>query len=350
MPWGFGRQFKLKRGSPLRPVRWVIAVAVGLAGFLGSATAARADCQQKLDFAIAEVTTGGCLNPVAGSDPAQYTTSDAIKLNGIPFPAPRAGTHYRITLPAGSSDGGSVALGATSITLGGVNVYSGELGTLKLPAGEQGEEKEIVRLAVPNGAKIKGLKIQGSIALRLGYSATGVHYATFPLNIELPEAFKTGPEKASGGASGTAGLRVDPAGVHFDGIRLEVKNVWVGKLKVESVCFSFIPAGATSATPCPTPSLGGQPFLECSSNNSVDRWDGNAVVELPTASKPRVAVFGGVAGGQVSKLGGFVDKLGNSLPIAQGVYLSRASPPGARGPVRRGHYRARFAGGTRFSD
>jgi len=303
--------------------RWLILVVLVVAGVLGPSAAAQADCQQKLDFAISEVTTSGCLSTVPGSNPTRYTTTDAIKLNGIPFPPPPGGSHITVTLPASASSGGSLSLGTTSINLGGIKVFSGNLGTWNLPAGQQGDEKTVAKLSVPGGVAIKGLKVQGSIALRLGYASDGTHYATFPLNIELPNVFKTGPENASGGASGTAGLRVDNAGVHFDGLRLQVNNVWVGKLKIESVCFSFVPAGGTSAEPCQVPSLGGAPFIECSSNDNTDRWDGNAVMELPTSSRPKLALFGGVAGGSLSNLGGFADNLGTSLPIAQGVYLTR---------------------------
>jgi hypothetical protein len=304
-------------------VRWLVLVVSVVVGLLGPSAVARADCQQKLDFAISEVTTSGCLSTVPGSSPAQYTTSDAIRLNGIPFPAPPGGSQIKVTLPSGTTDGGSISLGTTSINLGGITIFSGNLGTFNLPAGTQGDEKEVKTLSVPNGVAIKGLTIQGSIGLRLGFASNGTHYATFPLNIELPNVFKTGPEKEAGGASGMAGLRVDDGGVHFDGLKLQVSNVWVGKLKIESVCFSFVPAGGTSAEPCAVPSLGGQPFIECASNNNVDRWDGNAVMELPTSSKPKLALFGGVAGGSLSKLGGFADSLGTSLPIAQGVYLTR---------------------------
>jgi hypothetical protein len=307
----------------VKRVRWLLLAVLVVAGVLGPATAAQADCLQKLDFAISEVTTSGCLSTVSGSNPTQYTTSDAIQLNGVPFPALPGGAKYTVTLPANASSGGSIGLGTTSISLAGITVFSGNLGTLSLPAGKQGDEQEVKKLSVPNGVAIKGLKIQGSIAWRMGFASNGTHYATFPLNIELPNVFKTGPEKEAGGASGMAGLRVDLGGVHFDGLKLEVKNVWVGKLKIESVCFSFVPAGGSSATPCEVPSLGGKPFIECATNDNVDRWDGNAVMELPTSSKPKLALFGGVAGGSVSKLGGFADNLGTSLPIAQGVYLTR---------------------------
>ena len=99
--------------------------------------------------------------------------------------------------------------------------------------------------------------------------------------------------------------------------------MWVGKLRVEQVCFSFVPGGGQAVQSCPAPTLDGQPFITCNDNVNTDRWDGNAVITLPTSSHPRLAMFGGVAAGKVSKLGGFVDHLGTSVPIAEGVYLTR---------------------------
>lgn len=83
------------------------------------------------------------------------------------------------------------------------------------------------------------------------------------------------------------------------------------------------PAGGQAVAPCDAPELDGQPYLECATDVDSDRFDGSAVVELPTASSTRLAAFGGLAGGQVSKLGGFVDGLGTTVPIVPGVFLNR---------------------------
>ena len=280
------------------------------------------DCRAQLDFGLAEVTTGGCLAPVGGSSPQAYTTSDPIKVNGIPFPAPPSGSHFTITLPGPNAAGGEIALGSTEISLDGVTLFRGAV-DWKLPAGTQGDDKQVAQLSVPAGVKIKGLDVGGSIAVHLGWAASGSHYATFPMNIALPNVFKSGPDQTSGGVTATGSVRVDNAGVHYDGLRLQVQNVWVGKLRVEQVCFSFVPGGGQAVQPCPAPTLDGQPFLTCNDNVNTDRWDGNAVITLPTSSHPRLAMFGGVAAGKVSKLGGFVDHLGTSVPIAEGVYLTR---------------------------
>jgi hypothetical protein len=282
---------------------------------------AQNNCKTVLDFGIAEITTGGCL-ALASSNPDTYTTSDAIKVNGIPFGAAPSGTHYTITLPSTTAPGGEINLGNTSINLDGFVPFRGAI-DWKLPAGGRGDEKQVAQLSVPGGTKIKGLSVTGSIALRLGYGSDGTHYATFPMNIALPDVFKSGPASQSGGVSASGSIRVDLAGVHYDGLRLMVSNVWVGKLQVQQLCFSFVPGGSETVQPCPVPSLGGQPFITCNDNASIDRWDGNAVIVLPTGSHPKVALFGGVAGGRVSKLGGFVDHLGTTLPLAEGIYLTR---------------------------
>jgi hypothetical protein len=86
---------------------------------------------------------------------------------------------------------------------------------------------------------------------------------------------------------------------------------------------SYIPGGGQSVAPCEPIDAAGQPYIQCESDVNVDRWDGNAVVELPSSRGVQFGLFGGLAGGQVSKLGGYVDKLGNRIPIASGWYLNK---------------------------
>ncbi len=98
--------------------------------------------------------------------------------------------------------------------------------------------------------------------------------------------------------------------------------MWIGKLKVDEACFSFVPAGGQSLAPCSAPSLDGSPYLTCATDVTTNRWNGNAVIELP-GSGVQLAAFGGLANGQVSSLGGFVDNLGRRAPLAPNVYLDR---------------------------
>ena len=50
--------------------------------------------------------------------------------------------------------------------------------------------------------------------------------------------------------TGSAALLVDDDGPQFDGLKLAATNVWIGKIKVESTCFSYIPANTDALTTC----------------------------------------------------------------------------------------------------
>ncbi len=119
------------------------------------------------------------------------------------------------------------------------------------------------------------------------------------MNIQLPAGFTAGPDPSFGSVTGAASLRVDDAGVHYDGLKVEADNVWIGKLKVDQVCFSYIPAGGQSIAPCAAPSLDGSPFITCATDVTTDRWNGNAVDRAARQRSP-LAAFGGLADGQVS--------------------------------------------------
>jgi hypothetical protein len=278
-------------------------------------------CRQQLDFGLSEVTTSGCLKLV-GTHPDRYETTSAIQLNGIPFPASPAGRKTVVRLPGGRAPGGSIALSRTNISIRGLTVFRGDV-AWRLPAGGRGDEKTVTTLAVPGSQQLLGLNVGGTVALRLGWRGNGTHYAVFPLSIELPDIFKAGPDRGAGGVSGTGAVRVDRAGVHLEGLKIRVANAYVGKIKVESACFSYAAAGAQSVEPCEVPSLDGSPYITCADNVHTERFDGSAVLELPTGSHPRLAAFGGIADSRLSRLGGFADQLGTSLPVASGVYLNR---------------------------
>jgi hypothetical protein len=279
-------------------------------------------CLKKVAFALAEVTTKGCLSSVGTSAAPRYESTDAVKVNGIPFPAPGGERKFVATAPTTGLPGGRIALAGTTLKLGNLTVFQGNV-NWNLPAGGKGDEKQVASLTVPEAQKLFGLEVGGSVAMKLGFDAAGRHYATFPLNIELPELFKSGPDKEAGGVSGTGAIRVDEQGVKYDGLKLLVKGAWIGKLKVEQVCFSYLPAQSQSVGACEVPELDGQPYLTCSEDVTVDRWDGNAVIVLPTKSQTRLAMFGGLSGGKLGKLGGFADSLGTSVPITESVFLNR---------------------------
>jgi len=278
-------------------------------------------CHQQLDFGLSEVTTSGCLTLVR-RNPDRYETTSPVQLNGIPFPAPPGGRKTVVTLPHRGAPGGSIALSATSISFRGLTVFRGNI-AWKLPAGGKGQEKTVATLKVPTSQKLLGLKVGGTVALRLGWRANGTHYASFPLSIELPDVFKAGPDRGSGGVSGTGTVLIDRGGVHLEGLKIQVRNAFVGKIRVQSACFSYAAKGGKSVAPCAVPSVNGSPYVTCAQNSNTERFDGSAVLELPTGSHPRLAAFGGIADSRLSKLGGFADHLGTSVPLASGVYLNR---------------------------
>jgi hypothetical protein len=279
-------------------------------------------CLKRVAFALVEITTQGCFRNVGTGAAPRYESADAVKVNGIPFPAPGGNRKFVATAPRSGLPGGRIAVEGTTLKLGDLTVLKGNV-NWNLPAGDRGDEKQVVNLTMPAGQKIFGLEAGGSVAMKLGFDAAGRRYATFPLNIELPELFKSGPDAQAGGVSGTGAIRVDERGVRYDGLKLVVKDAWIGKLKVEQVCFSYLLAYSQSVGACEVPELDGRPYITCNEDVTVDRWDGNAIIELPTKSQTRLAMFGGLSGGKLGKLGGFADKLGTTVPITESVFLNR---------------------------
>jgi hypothetical protein len=268
---------------------------------------------------LAQARTNGCFTHHADGT---YTTTNAMALNGLPFPAPPSGHPITITPASTAHPGGQISASTLTIGLDGFNAYRGSV-AWNLPADNASHYATVTTLAVPAGQTVKGLPVQGSISLAFGRDSTGTDYAALPINVELPAAFKSGPSSAAASVTGDASLRVDRNGVRYDGLRVLVDNAWVGDLQVKQVCLSFVPAGASGAvSPCAAPSYGGQPFIQCGSNPNANRWDGNAEIVLPTASKATLALFGGLSNGSLANLGGFAQNLGTSVPIADGVFLT----------------------------
>jgi PKD repeat protein len=294
-------------------------------------------CTKKLDFALSEFKTDGCFTRV-GTSLQQWQTTDQVKLNGISFSD--LGQRFVITLPTAGEPGGHVSAPNAAIQFDDFVAYSGPV-DWSLPAGGQGESGILHTVTTPSFAKLFGLHVTGSIAIKIGVAADGTHYGVLPMNVELPAVFKPAPDPSSKAITGTAALRVDDAGPHYDGLKIEVTDTWIGRIKVPEACFSYVPAGG-EVTPCDPPSLDGEPYLTCESDAATDRWNGNAVLELPVDTHTQYAVFGGLADGQVANLGGFGDNLAPlGVQLAPGVTLNRLgfglclSPPPfkARGDV-----------------
>lgn len=294
-------------------------------------TPAPAPCLRQVDFALSEFKTGGCFTKT-GSNPDVWVTTDQVRLNGVAFAD--SGQKLTITGPSANDLGGHIKSDNAAIQLDRFVPFSGNM-DWSLPAVPKDgvSEGTLSEVAVPSFTRLFKLRVARSIAIKLGIRSDGTHYASFPLNVELPPAFTAGPSKFSGGVSGTASISVDDAGIHYDGLKISVTDVWVGSLRVASACFSYVPANGQTVAPCEAPEIDGQPYIQCATDVTTDRFDGSAVIELPTASNTRLAAFGGLAGGEVSRLGGIVDGLGTTLPIVPGVFLNRVgvglclSPP-----------------------
>ena len=291
-----------------------------------------APCQKEIHFALSQFRTDGCFAQT-GSNPDVYTTRDTVKLNGITFPS--FGQTFTIVSPS-NGDGGHFTAPNSAIQLDNFKAFSGDI-DWTLPTGGPGDAKVVKSLDIAAGAQILGLNVRGKVAVKLGVDKRDPnakpgdpdkYFASFPLTIELPGGFRAGPDTDYGRVTGSASLRVDDDGIKYDGLQLNATNVWIGKVKVESVCFSYIPAGGTLAS-CPQPSFDGTgtPYITCKSDSSTDRWDGNAVVKFPSASgnAGRLGAFGGLANGQLANLGATVAPSGNGIPIAPSVSVTSLS-------------------------
>lgn len=266
---------------------------------------------------LSEFKTTGCFTKT-GTGPDRWQTDSAVKLNGIAFPD--FGQTFKIEGASTGYPGGRFVAPDSTIQLGAFRAYSGDI-DWALPVGKFDEQQLLRTVRVPLGTKMFGLNVVGQISIKLGWDKSG-HYATFPLHIELPAGINTTPYEGASRATGDASMRVDDGGPRFDGLQLKAENVWAGKIKLVETCFSFVPAGGRSIAPCEAPKLDGKPYLSCGTDATTDRWDGGAVIELPTG-RLQLAAAGGLAGGNVSKLLGYADNLGNKVPLAPGVFLDR---------------------------
>ncbi|HWI73120.1 MAG TPA: hypothetical protein VNT55_14290 [Baekduia sp.] len=297
-------------------------------------------CEKRYEFGTVKIESSTCFAIENGLDgkPARWVSTGNVKVNGLPVTPLKAGTKFIITLPTVAQPRPRVTDDNASIALSALNVYAGKIDWL-LPTGTAADLKvpgatstkvsnddgirTLQTQPVASAATLMGLKLRGQLAIKVGKTDDGKFFTTLPLTLEMPSTFRSGPDVNAGGVTANASLRIDDAGVHFDGLRLIVKQVWMGKLRVEEACISYVPAGGQSGEPCEAPELDGKPYITCNSDSNANRWDGNAVIILPTKTETKLAAFGGVSNGSISKLGGFVDNLGNKVPVATGVYLNR---------------------------
>ncbi len=286
--------------------------------FCVSAAPAQAQaCEKRVAFALVEAVTGGCLTATA---PGRWESGDTVTLNGLPLPV-APGTRLVLVAPSDAAPGGSLSV-RTSITLAGISVHEGLL-EIPLPQGGQGDEGDAAVFRPDDGQRLFGLSVGGTAALRLGFGADGQRYALFRVVLDLPDLFRNGPGRGAGGLTATVGVRVDSRGVRADAVKAEIADAYVGQVAIKNLCLSYTAPGTTTTTPCSPPAFGAQPLLTCSSGTDVARWDGSAVIVLPTESATEVGVFAGMRGGAFSYAGAQVSNLGTAVPLAQGVFLDR---------------------------
>lgn len=277
-------------------------------------------CTKTLTFALSELTTAGCWTRVA-SPTEQYETTDRVTLNGFTFSD--LGQRFVVSMPTTAEPGGHIASPNAAIEIDALIPYTGPV-DWTLPAGVQGEEATLQTVTVPSFAELFRLGVGGSALIRLGWGADGRRYSTFGLNVELPSVFQPAPNTASVGVTGAVSLRVDDRGPQYDGLKINLTDVWIGRIKVPEACFSYVPANGQAIAPCTTPTLDDQPYLTCQDDTGTARWDANAILELPVEAKVRHAVFGGLVDGRLSKFGGFSDNISAlGVQLVPGVLLNR---------------------------
>jgi hypothetical protein len=285
-------------------------------------------CETVVRFGLVEAE-GECLANVGTSDRPRWESEGDVKLNGIPLPAPGPA---KVVLegPTDGDPGGTLAVSNITLALAGITVYKGEL-KWKLPQGGPGGSGELKRIDLSGaGEKLFGMRVQGDVALRLERRGPdGDQYkSVLALHVALPEVFRAGPNGGGGAVTGDVAINIDKTGINLDGLKIAVSNAYIGGLGVKSVCLSYVAAGATAVAPCEAPRIGNgtpQPFLECRSDNTVDRWDGAVSIVLPTASGTELGLWGGLRAGRLSHAGAYVDRLGTLVPLAPGVFLDRVA-------------------------
>ena len=306
-------------------VRVALAVAITTLGLLPAQGLAQdpdpdpdagsASCEKTVELPLVRATTEGCLNKTSES---QWESTDEVKLNGVPV---KAAPETKLVLngPSDESPGGKIAVTA-EISVAGFTLQQATIGK-DLPAGGNGDERDFITLEPGSEQKLFGLKLAGKVSLRFGKTADGTPYSNLVVVVALPELLKRGPDNQAGGLTNTVAVRVDESGVKADAVKIEVENAYLGSLAIKNLCLSYTAAGSSTSA-CKPPENSAAP-TECASGNDEARWDGTAELTIPTANRPTLNLFAGVRGGAFSYAGAQVQGLGESVPLASGVFLDK---------------------------
>jgi Passenger-associated-transport-repeat len=287
-------------------------------------------CVANVTFQLTQVTPSGsaCIQKQSNGT---YESPGPLAVNGVALPALPGSAQYVITPPNSAQPGGafgvtaSGALPNVTINLGGSSGFNINAGTISwnLPAIPTSGNKlgTVASLSIPAGQHFEGLEIGASVSMEFGIDSSGTYYATFPITLDLPSIFKSGPGVGAGGVTGTAAVRVDSNGVHFDGVHVEVTGAYIGSLQVKSACFAYLPSGASGVVnSCPAPALPGSPLpaVSCTASGGSS-WSGSADVVLPFSANPEISLYGSVVNGSLSGLSVAASSL--DIPLGEDVDL-----------------------------
>jgi hypothetical protein len=285
-------------------------------------------CKTTISFGLVQLTAS-CLQPAASG--SSYSTAGPLTMNGLSLPALPGGAVYVATEPTTATPGGQLGIQAPGvnvslpINVGGSDGVTFDVGAFNwnLPAAPSGGVgyAAVQSLSLAPKQLLKGMQLGGSATMDIGKDASGVYYTSFVLTVDLPTMFKSGPTGNSAGLTGTASVRVDPSGVQFNGMKIQVSNAYVGTLQVKSACFAYLPDGDTGVGGCPQPAVPSTPLgsLSCTAAGG-DSWQGSADIVLPTSGAPELSLYGDVSGGSLEELGASASNL--KIALADDVFLN----------------------------
>jgi hypothetical protein len=285
-------------------------------------------CKTTISFGLVQLTAT-CLQPSANAN--TYSTPGPLTINGLTLPALPGGALYVATEPTTASPGGQLGVQAPAvnvslpINIGGSDGVTFDVGafTWNLPAAPSGGVgyAAVQSLTLAPKQLLKGMKLGGSATMDIGKDSSGAYYTSFVLTVDLPDMFKSGPSGNAAGLTGTASVRVDAQGAHFNGLEIQVSNAYVGTLQVKSACFAYLPDGDTGVGGCPQPAVPATPLgaLSCSAGGG-DSWQGSADIVLPTKGAPELSLYGSVTGGALEELGASASNL--KIELADDVFLN----------------------------
>ena len=169
------------------------------------------------------------------------------------------------------------------------------------------------------------MKVEGFVALRLRRPANegGAYKTVFALHIALPEVFKSGPTAARAASpvtsrststtracTSTASRSRSPTPTSASSASSRLPELRRGRLVRRR------PVHRADDRPGKP-----QPYIECRSDNTEDRWDGAIAIVLPTASQDRARPVGRPARRRAVPRRRVRRQPRHAVPLAPGVFL-----------------------------